>query len=336
MICADSTVDRQPRVTCVESRGKSGLEADVRVLIMGAGGVGGYYGGLLAQRGHEVTFAARGAHLAAMREQGLEIRSGGQSFKVEPTRAVERPAEAGGVFDLVLFTVKTYDTLAAAEAIEPVVGPTTAVLPLQNGVDAIDELSAVLGPGPVLGGSTQIGARILEPGVIERFSPFCEVTLGEPGGGLSERVERIGAALAEVGVKTIVSPDIQRGLWEKFMLLAPLAGLTSAAAVSSGQLREVPEGAALFRALRAEVWSVGKAADVNLPDASVQAVEEFFVNLPATHTTSMQRDFAAQRRVELEHLAGTVVRRGDALGVDTPKFDVVYAILKVRALSFGG
>ena len=308
----------------------------MRVLIMGSGGVGGYYGSVLAQHGHDVTFVARGAHLAAMRERGLEVRSGGQSVKVEPTRAVERPAEAGGHFDLVIFTVKTYDTASAAELVQPVVGPATAVLPLQNGVDAIDELSAVLGPEHILGGSTQIGARIVEAGVVERFSPFCEITLGEPGGGLSDRVERIAAALAGAGIKTTASPDIQRALWEKFMLLAPLASLTSAAAVTSGQVREVSEGGALFRALRAEVWEVGKAADVNLPADSVQAVEEFFVNLPASHTTSMQRDFDGQRRVELEHLAGTVVRRGDTLGVDTPRFDVVYAILKVRALTFGG
>ena len=308
----------------------------MRILVMGSGGVGGYYGGMLARQGHEVTFVARGAHLAAMRERGLEVRVGGESLPVEPTRAVERPAEAGGEFDLVIFSVKTYDMTAAAEALRPVVGPRTVILPLQNGVDAIDELSAVLGPEQVLGGTTQIGARILEPGVIERFSPFCEVTLGEPGGGVSERVQTIAAALAEVGVKAIASEDVQRALWEKFMLLAPLASLTSACVVPSGQVREVPEGAALFRALRAEVAAVGRAAGVNLPETSIEAVEQFFQNLPATHTTSMQRDFEGQRRVELEHLAGTVVRRGDALGVDTPKFDVVYAILKVRAQSFNG
>ena len=120
------------------------------------------------------------------------------------------------------------------------------------------------------------------------------------------------------------------------MLLAPLASLTSAANVASGELRAAPVGAALFRTLRGEVAAVGRAAGVNLPKESVEAVEKFFVNLPATHTTSMQRDYDGQRRVELEHLAGTVVRRGQALGVPTPNFDLVYAILRVKALSFGG
>lgn len=308
----------------------------MRVLVMGTGGVGGYYGGMLAQQGHEVVFVARGAHLEALQARGLELRTTGGTVRLNPITAVARPADAGGSFDLVLFTVKTYDTEGAAAAIEPVVGTSTAVLPLQNGVDAVDQLQAVLGPGPVLGGMTQIGARIVEPGVVERFSPFCQVVLGEPAGGLSERGERIAAALREFGIDASASADVQRALWEKFMLLAPLASLTSAANVASGELRAAPEGAALFRTLRGEVAAVGRAAGVNLPEESVESVEKFFVNLPATHTTSMQRDYDGQRRVELEHLAGTVVRRGQALGVPTPNFDLVYAILRVKALSFGG
>ena len=152
----------------------------MRVLVMGTGGVGGYYGGMLAQQGHEVVFVARGAHLEALQGRGLELRTTDGTVRLNPITAVARPADAGGSFDLVLFTVKTYDTEAAAAAIEPVVGTGTAVLPLQNGVDAVDQLKAVLGPGPVLGGMTQIGARIVEPGVVERFSPFCQVVLGEP------------------------------------------------------------------------------------------------------------------------------------------------------------
>jgi 2-dehydropantoate 2-reductase len=308
----------------------------MRILVMGTGGVGGYYGGLLAQQGHEVVFVARGAHLEALQARGLELRTTEATTTLQPINAVARPTDAGGSFDLVLFTVKTYDTEGAAAAIEPVVGTNTAVLPLQNGVDAVDQLKAVLGPGPVLGGMTQIGARIVEPGVVERFSPFCQIVLGEPAGGLSERSERIAAALRGLGIDAIASADVQRALWEKFMLLAPLASLTSAANVASGELRSAPEGAALFRTLRGEVTAVGRAAGVNLPPESVESVEKFFMNLPDTHTTSMQRDYDGRRRVELEHLAGTVVRRGQALGVPTPNFDLVYAILRVRALSFGG
>jgi 2-dehydropantoate 2-reductase len=308
----------------------------MRVLVMGAGGVGGYYGGLLALRGHEVTFVARGPHLAAMRERGLELRDRGEASLVQPTRTVEAPAEAGSGFELVLFTVKTYDTDSAAEALRPAIGSNTAVLPLQNGVDSVDQLSAKVGAAHVLGGMTQIGARIVEPGVVERFSPFCQVVLGEPSGGLSERAKRIAVTLREVGVDATASPDAQRAVWEKFMMLAPAAGLTSACGVPTGLVRGTPETRALYFALMDEIVSVGRTSGVNLPDESVQAMRAFYLGLPDTHTTSMQRDYEDQRRVELESLAGTVVRRGEALGVPTLNFDALYAILKVRALSFGG
>lgn len=308
----------------------------MRVLVMGSGGVGGYYGGLLARQGHEVTFVARGAHLAALRERGLELRDRGETTVLRPLRAVGDPAEAEGDFDFVFFTVKTYDTGPAAAALRPAIGPNTAVLPLQNGIDSVDQLGAALGAEHVLGGMTQVGARLVEPGVVERFSPFCQVVVGEPGGGLSERAERIAAALREVGVDATASPDVQRAVWEKFMMLAPMASLNSAGRAPTGQVRGTPETKALYFAMMGEIVAVGRAAGVNLPDESVKAMEGFYLALPDTHTTSMQRDYEDERRVELEHIAGTVVRRGDGLGVPTPNFDVLYGILKVRALSFGG
>jgi 2-dehydropantoate 2-reductase len=309
----------------------------MRVLVMGSGGVGGYVGGMLAKGGNDVTFTARGAHLAAIQSKGLTVIDRGESSLLDAAKAVRYPADAGGTFDLILFTVKTYDTTEAAESLKPVVGANTSIVPLQNGVDAVDEIGAAVGAEHVLAGLTNIGARIVEPGTVERFSPFCGITIGEPKGGLSDRAETIAAALRASGLdETTATADAQRALWEKFMLLAPLASLTSACVVASGQLRAVPEGRDLYLAMLKEVHAVGRASGVHLPDESAASTAAFFMNLPDTHTTSMQRDYDAQRRVELEHLAGTVIRRGKTVGVATPLFEVVYAILRTRAVTYGG
>jgi 2-dehydropantoate 2-reductase len=334
----------------------------MRVLVMGSGGVGGYFGGMLALHGHEVTFVARGAHLAAMRERGLEIRTGGQTILLRPVRAVESPAEAcahlsssgagpepaegacpepaeGAGFDLVLFTVKGYDTeaaLAALSASGGVVGPQTAVLTLQNGVDSVDQLSAALGPDHVLAGTARIESTIAEPGVIDQRSPFRRIELGEPTGDVSARAKAIAAALQEAGAEVTVRTDPMVAIWEKFVLLAPNASLTSACQAPVGPIRQAREGAALLHALVSETAAVGRASGVPLADDIVETTIATIQSLPEAFGTSMQRDFERRGRVELEQLTGTVVRRGRELEIATPAFEVVYAILKVRALSFGG
>jgi len=308
----------------------------MRALVMGAGAIGGYYGGLLAQRGHDVAFVARGAHLAAMQERGLEIRSGEGTIALRPVRAVAAPAEAGADFDLALFAVKTYDTEEAAAALRPAVGPRTAVLTLQNGVDSAGQLSAALGAEHVLAGATYVAATLVEPGVISHTTPFRRITFGELSGAITPRAEAIADALRDAGVEVTVSADPRTAVWSKFVMLAPHASITSASQTPVGPIRETPEGLALYRQLVAEAVAVGRAEGVALaPDAEAAAMDAI-ISFPPGTKTSLQVDFERQNRVELEQLTGAVVRRGRQAGVPTPGFDPLYAVLKARALSYGG
>jgi 2-dehydropantoate 2-reductase len=308
----------------------------MRVLVMGAGGVGGYYGSRLLDRGHPVTLVARGAHLEAIRTRGLEVRSAGSHAGPRPVHAVADPGEAVAGADLVLFTVKGYDTEAAARALVPALGAGTVVLTLQNGVEAAERVGAVVGLERVLAGSTVVEAAIVAPGVVEQRGPTPRIVLGEPSGAPTLRVEAVAALFRDAGVETVVTADARRALWEKFVRLAPGATLTSACQAPIGVLRQVPETAALYRALVAEAAAVGRAAGVALPADAVDAALAFIWALPPAMTTSMQRDFERGRPVELEELTGTVVRLGARLGVPVPAFAVLYAILKARAPSRPG
>jgi 2-dehydropantoate 2-reductase len=306
------------------------------VLVMGAGAVGGYYGAALAGRGHAVTFVARGEHLRALRDRGLTIRSGGRATVLRPVQAVAFPAEADDGFDLVLFTVKGYDTEPAALALRPAVGPDTAVLTLQNGVDSGDRLGALLGEERILIGTTTIATTITEPGVIDQANPLRRIELGEPSGQITPRVEAIAAALRDAGVETRVTTDVHRAVWEKFVRLAPGATVTAACHATIGEVRSTPDGAALYRALIAETVAVARAAGAALPPDAVETAVRVIQSLPADMKTSMQLDYERCRRVELEDLTGAVVRIGRRLGVPTPTYDTAYAVLRVRALAFGG
>jgi 2-dehydropantoate 2-reductase len=307
----------------------------VRVLVVGAGAVGGYYGAALAEHGHDVAFVARGDHLAALQARGLTVRSGGRTRVLAPVRAVAKPAEAGGAdLDLVVFTVKGQDTEPAALALRPVVGPRTAVLTLQNGVESGERLTAILGAGRVLEGTTVISARIAEPGVIEQTGPPPRIALGEPTGPVTPRAEAIAAAFRDAGVAAQATGDVRRAVWEKFIRLAPGATLTSACHTTIGEARDTPEGAALYRALIVETVAVGRAAGVALPADAVEHAVAFIGSLPASMKISMQLDFERRRRGELDEITGAVVRLGRRLGVPTPTYDVLYGVLTVRAETF--
>jgi 2-dehydropantoate 2-reductase len=303
---------------------------------MGAGAVGGYYGAALAGRGHEVTFVARGEHLRAMRERGLAVKSGGRVTVLHPVDVVAEPSASGCEIELVLFTVKGYDTDAAAVALRPALGARTAVLTLQNGVESGERLSAVLGADRVLVGTTLIATMIAEPGVIEQANPIRRIELGEPSGAVTARVELIATALRDAGVDVSVTTDVRRAVWEKFVRLAPGATLATACRATVGEVRSTPEGAALYRALIAETVAVGRAAGADLPPDAVETAVHLIQALPADMRTSMQLDFERRRRVELEELTGAVVRLGRRLGVPTPVYDVLYAVLRVRAQAFDG
>ncbi len=308
----------------------------MNVLVMGAGGVGGYLGGMLQAGGHEVTLVARGAHLEALRANGLELRRNGAQLSHQPVKAIASPAEAESQFDLVLFTVKTYDTVEAAEALKPVVGPNTAVLTLQNGVDGVDDLSAILGREHIIAGTIVIFTAITAPGVVEQNSPTCRIALAANAGVAATRLEEIAATLQQTGAEVSVSDEVQRILWEKFTPLVVFATITAACDLPHGQIRTFPEGLALYRELLTEAFNVARASGVGLAEDFVEDRMAYLMTLPATVASSLQHDFATHHRVELEALPGSVVRRGQRLGVATPAFDSLYAVLKARALAFGG
>lgn len=307
----------------------------MRWAIMGAGATGGYFGGLLARAGADVTFIARGAHLAALRARGLRVQSARGNFSL-PVRATDDPPGMRTA-DVVLFAVKSYDTEAAADAITPIVGPHTAVLCVQNGVDNEERLAGRFGPERVLGGATRIEAILWEPGVVAHLSPFARLAFGPWSGPPGEREQGILAALQGTGIDAELSDDGRRVVWEKFLFLCPMAAVTSVTRAPIGEVLACPETRALFRQAVAEVAAVAAARDVDLGgDAAVESMMSLVAGLPAGMRSSMQRDLEAGRRIELEALSGTVVRYGREAGIPTPAHAFVYAALKPAALAAEG
>ena len=299
----------------------------MKIVMMGSGGVGGYYGARLQQAGHEVAFVARGAHAEAMRKNGLRIRSelGDAQLSV---RVLEDPAQAGAA-DLVVIAVKLWDTEDAARAVARV--PRAAVVSLQNGVDKDEVLAGALGRDRVLGGVTHIGAVIAEPGVIAQTGKLQRITLGELDGSSTPRLQAIADAFRSAGVETVVSDDIRRVTWEKFVFLSALSGLTALTRKPIGEVRANPATRSLLLEALREAVAVARAEGAGLDDAFAQKLLQTIDSLPAGMLSSMAQDLLRGRRLELPWLSGAVVRRAEKHGLRVPAHQAIQAALILHA-----
>ena len=299
----------------------------MRIAVIGSGGVGGFYGAKLLEAGHDVTFLARGAHLDAIRADGLVIEDtvshAQQRYSVH---AVGDVSEIGSV-DLVLFAVKLWDTEATALQVAPIVGDNTAVLSLQNGVIKDDILRRHFGPARMMGGVAYIASAIARPGVIGQTGTMQRITLGEYGGSVSERARTLVESFENVGVEAMLSENIERVLWEKFVFLVGLSATTTATRLPIGIVRSDPAARALLERVIAEAVAVGRARGVDLAADYVEDRMAFVDTLPATMKASMLHDFESGKPLELEWLSGGVVDLARDTDVPVPANEAIVGVL---------
>jgi 2-dehydropantoate 2-reductase len=299
----------------------------MRIAVFGTGGVGGYFGGRLAQAGEDVVFIARGRHLQALREHGLRVDSIKGDFSLQPVQATDDPEQVG-VVDAVLVAVKAWQVSEAAQAMRPMVGPATMVVPLQNGVEAPDQLAAVLGYAPVLGGLCKIVSLVAAPGHIRHQGLEPYVAFGELDNRPSQRVERLREAFVRAqGLTVEVPPDIRSALWEKFLFIAAVSGVGAVARAPMRVLYQVPETRELLQLAMEEILAVAGAQHIALPEDIVSRTMAFVGGLPEGATASMQRDIIEGRPSELESQNGAVVRLGRQARVLTPIHSFLYQSL---------
>jgi 2-dehydropantoate 2-reductase len=303
----------------------------MKVAMMGSGGVGGFFGGRLANAGYDVSFIARGAHLKALREHGLTIENKAQGdIHVPKVHATDDPASLGPV-DLVILSVKLWDTESAAQSIKPIVGPDTAVLSLQNGVIKDEILRRVFPESAVMGGVCYVATHISRPGVIDQVGTMQRIVVGEYDGRPSARAVSLHEALAKSGVTAELSTDVRRAIWEKYVFLVALSATTASMRSTIGPIRGNPQTRAFFLDLMREVVAVGRAHGVNLPEDYAEARLAFADGLPADMTSSMAHDLERGNRLEVEWLSGGVVKLGKEKGVATPANRAVCDILALQA-----
>jgi 2-dehydropantoate 2-reductase len=300
----------------------------VKIAIVGAGGVGGYLGALLARAGHEVALIARGEHLRAMQVHGIRVESVHGDFTARPALVTDRPAEAG-VADLIVFTVKTYDTDEAASAARMLAGPGALILPLQNGVESAARLAPVFGAEHVLGGATWVVVSVASPGLIRQESQVRRIVFGAIDGRPNPRLEPVRETLASTGFAVERTDAITHVLWTKFLFIASVAGLTSVMRAPLGPILARAEGKDLLRRAMEEVEAVARARGVTLDPDVVEKTMLFAEGLEPTTTSSMARDVAAGKRTEHDALSGAVVRAGRERGVPTPVHELCWACLRV-------
>lgn len=298
----------------------------MRIAIFGAGALGGYFGGRLLQGGYEVAFIARGAHLNALQKNGLMIESPLGNVHLNPIRATDSPAEIGPV-DLVLFLVKLYDTDSAARALKPLLGPNSAVVSFQNGIDCWSRIGDVIGMKRVLGGVAYISADIRKPGVIRHSGTLARLIFGTFDGHKSDSGTALESALTTSGVEAQVVDNVSVRIWEKFVLLSALSGVTALTRLSIGQVLSDDYCAELFRTALVETAEVGLKKCPGLSGDIAERQLDFAASLPYGMRASMLDDLERGKPLELDYLSGSVVKLGATLGVATPVHASIYRAL---------
>jgi len=299
----------------------------MKIAVYGSGAVGGYFGGRLAQSGEEVIFIARGKHLQAMKNDGLKIDSINGDFIVQPVQATDNPEEVG-IVDMVLVAVKAWQISDAATAMKPMVGPETVVLPLQNGVEAPDQLAAVLGRKNVLGGLCGLISYIVEPGHICHAGADPFLRFSELDNSRSDRTELLLDVFERApGITANIPSDIHAAMWQKFLLVTPWSGLGAITRTPIGIFRSQPGTRQMLEQIITEICAVAQARDIGLPENVVVKTMEFLDTLPSSGTASMQRDIMDGKPSELETQTGAVVRLGQEAGVETPVNNFIYNCL---------
>lgn len=301
----------------------------MKIAVMAAGGLGAYYGALLANIGHDVTFITRGAHLQAIRKNGLVVKSVHGDLTIRPAQATDNPAEVGPV-DWVLFSVKTYDTESAARQMRPMVGPHTTIATFQNGVEAHEQIGAIVGMDRVLVAPTQIVSNVVAPGIVEQKSPFRNTTVGEVlKNGVTPRVQALVDELLKTGVQVAAADNGLKPLWHKFIFITSTAGLAALARTAPYDLFQLPEARCALHDAMEEVYKVGQALDVPMDADIVERQYQFTLNVGAGQKPSMQLDLEQGKRLEIDALSGAVVRLGAAKGIATPVHQTIYVGLKM-------
>ena len=298
----------------------------MRFAIFGAGALGGYYGARLAEAGHEVAFIARGAHLDAIRKNGLKVFSPLGDTHLNDVVATNDPRDVGLV-DVIVVAVKTWQIADAARAMQPMIKADTIVVPFLNGVEAPDELASIVGAEHVVGGLSKVFSLVEAPGVVRHFNPGAYVEIGELGGGLSERVEKLRAAFESAGSQANSSADIRTELWKKLLTVSSWAGLGALARSPMGVLRGMAETRALIDRAMDEGIAVGARRGHPITTAYKAELWKFYDAMPADATASMQRDLMAGKPSELDAWNGAIVRFGAETGVDTPVQTFTYHAL---------
>ncbi len=299
----------------------------MRIAVVGAGGTGGYFGGLLARAGEDVAFIARGAHLDALRTRGLAVESSLAGRFTVPVQATDDPGGIGPV-DLILFCVKTYDTDAAAASVRPLIQPETMLLSLQNGVDNEERIARLLRHPSGMGAVAYVVSAIKAPGLVAQTAGPGKIVLGELGGGESARTERLRDVLQRAGIAAEVHPDIRAVLWQKFLFICAFSGVTALTRLPIGTVLADPATRALFRGTSEEVEAIARAIGIGLPDDCVEQALATASAVEPWGRGSLYGDLAGGRRLELEGLNGEVVRRGGELGIETPLNFAIYAALR--------